>query len=71
MAETKPANDFIEWPAHWPRYHNARNYPCDMLIGPCACGGWHQEGEFVVKDGTLHRYGQACQTYEPKEPTNG
>ena len=32
---------FYDYPEDWPRFHNACSDPCDMLIGPCACGAWH------------------------------
>lgn len=28
----------VHWPAEWPKRGQ-----CDMLVGPCACGKWHQE----------------------------
>lgn len=35
------------WPKDWPRYYNGCAEPCDTIVGPCCCGAWHQEGEFV------------------------
>jgi hypothetical protein len=33
----------LSWPDDWFDYrYNACNKPCDMLIGPCACGAWHK-----------------------------
>ena len=26
---------------------NRSNEPCDMIIGPCACGSWHSEKDWV------------------------
>lgn len=39
-----PTNGFLGRPKKWPRDG------CDMLIGPCACGGWHTDGEFSNPD---------------------
>lgn len=52
-------NNFEPWPDDWPKYYNS-NIPCDMAVGPCACGGWHQEGEFFYETcfGLLLRYGK-------------
>lgn len=33
---------FIPFPGHWPRRYNGSTEPCDMLLGPCSCGGWHR-----------------------------
>ena len=44
------------WPEDWPRHHNGVSEPCDMLVGPCSCGAWHQPGEFVLDDGRLVRF---------------
>lgn len=41
-------NNFVPWPTEWPKHYNS-NVPCDMLVGPCACGAWHVEGEFESK----------------------
>ena len=41
----------VPWPDSWTdRRYNACNEPCDFLVGPCACGGWHDEREQWVKD---------------------
>ena len=50
-------NGLVSWPEEWTRYHhNACNEPCDMLVGPCACGAWHTADEEWVKDELkLHR----------------
>lgn len=33
----------LGWPDEWlTRHFNASHDPCDMLIGPCACGAWHK-----------------------------
>ena len=37
-----PNSGMIPWPDAWTDYHyNACNDPCDMLVGPCACGATH------------------------------
>ncbi len=46
------------WPDDWPEYYNACNEPCDMLIGPCCCGAWHQPHEFQIIDDKLYRDGE-------------
>jgi hypothetical protein len=56
-------NGLAGWPDGWPQYFNGLKDPCDMAIGPCACGAWHQEGEFeFVKNAfgsvKLYRYGE-------------
>ena len=39
-------NGMVPWPDGWTvRRYNACNEPCDMLVGPCACGAWHYETE--------------------------
>jgi hypothetical protein len=53
-----PMNDFQPWPDGWPQHFNATNYPCDMLVGPCACKAWHRWGEFELVNGVLHRNGE-------------
>lgn len=52
-AVTQPEQSYTEpWPAHWPPYHH-RHEPCDMRVGPCSCGAWHDVGEFTLAhDGT-------------------
>jgi len=40
----------IPRPSDWlDRQYNC-NEPCDMLVGPCACGSTHVETEEQVKD---------------------
>ncbi len=34
-------------PDHWPKRYNACTDPCDMLDGPCACGAWHSEDDWL------------------------
>lgn len=38
--------DLTPWPKDWPLNYNGNSTPCDMVIGPCACGAWHNDGEF-------------------------
>lgn len=50
LKRDKP-NGFVAWPAEWTdRRYNAVNEPCDMLVGPCACGAWHYEAEEWVQE---------------------
>lgn len=62
-------NGLTVWPADWPRFHNASNEPCDMLLGPCCCGAWHSAGEFEVRDDRLFRDGRPVATM-PAPPVN-
>ena len=40
----------LPWPPTWePRRYNANTEPCDVLIGPCACGADHTENEDWVQ----------------------
>jgi hypothetical protein len=42
----RASNGLVPWPNEWAdRHFNACKEPCDMLIGPCACGAWHTESE--------------------------
>jgi hypothetical protein len=42
-------NGVVPWPANWTdRHYNGRE-PCDLLVGPCSCGAWHQEHEDWVQ----------------------
>ena len=51
----------VPWPDSWiDRHHNACNEPCDMLVGPCACGAWHYETEEWIKE-TLKRHNAVIQ----------
>ncbi len=34
-------NGLLGWPEDWERVYNSCTEPCDMLIGPCACGASH------------------------------
>ena len=42
---TKRRSAFIEYPKAWPVHTNG-GIPCDMLVGPCACGSWHNIDEW-------------------------
>lgn len=46
-------NNFIPWPDGLPLAYNGSNEPCDMLVGPCSCGAWHNtalpEFSYTVK----------------------
>jgi hypothetical protein len=45
----------VPWPTNWLDYHYNSKDPCDTLIGPCACGAWHQESEDWVQEKlTIH-----------------
>jgi hypothetical protein len=45
---------FEAWPESWPKVIQSwTNEPCDMLIGPCACGAWHIRGEFELIRGQV------------------
>lgn len=46
-----PASELLSWPSDWEwRYFNGGSDPCDMLVGPCACGAWHHAGEWGKAD---------------------
>jgi len=37
-----PRSGLLGWPSGWDeRNYNGSNEPCDMIVGPCACGAWH------------------------------
>ena len=56
-----PVSGLLPWPDAWKsRRYNACNEPCDMLIGPCACGGWHFADENWVRY-YLNHYGATIQ----------
>ena len=45
------ANGMTPWPDAWTDYrYNACNEPCDMLVGPCACGATHLPTEKWVQE---------------------
>ena len=44
--QLQKVHGIVAWPEDWTdRHHNANAEPCDMLVGPCACGAWHDETE--------------------------
>lgn len=52
-SKTKPLAKpvLIPWPEGKPeRMMPWTNEPCDMLIGPCACGAWHTEEDDDDRD---------------------
>lgn len=57
-------NELKSWPDDWPQYkqvcYGSWNDRCDMLVGPCACGAWHKDGEFELIGGVVYRYGEAA-----------
>ena len=57
---------FQVWPQGWPRYRQpSSTEDCDVVVGPCACGARHSEGEFRCEQGTLFRYGKPTQEPSP------
>lgn len=55
-------NGLLGWPQEWTeRNYNGCNEPCDMLIGPCACGAWHHAEDW---DDALRYYNAEIQ-YKP------
>ena len=40
----------VPWPADWTFRRFNGSTPCDMLVGPCACGATHNENEDWVRD---------------------
>ena len=64
----------VAWPKDLPRYVQDcfcgdMDAACDMLIGPCSCGAWHDEGEFRfdASTGELLRNGRVVTAYPPRE----
>lgn len=56
-------DDFLGWPKEWTtRYYNGSNEPCDLLIGPCACGAWHGPDDWA----DVLRYYNAKLQHRPK-----
>ena len=48
--QLKRINGSVPWPQDWTdRHYNGGREPCDMLVGPCSCGAWHQESEDWVQ----------------------
>lgn len=47
-APEKPPSGFVPYPTgRPPRYNGGRL--CDMWVGPCACGAWHQGADDVLE----------------------
>ena len=46
-------NGMVPWPLDWTDRHYNSNEPCDMLVGPCACGAWHLTSEEWVQEALL------------------
>lgn len=43
-------SDLVAMPKHLiGKFHNACVDPCDMLVGPCACGAWHHWEEWDIE----------------------
>lgn len=40
-SEQTEESSFVPYPAHLPPRYNGSGQPCDMLVGPCSCGAWH------------------------------
>lgn len=54
-------NGLLGWPDEWTeRHYNACTEPCDMLIGPCACGAWHTPDCWSFE---LYRYNAEIRDY--------
>jgi len=47
--DTNQAHEFIPMPK-FINIYNGSNERCDMLIGPCSCGGWHHLEDWDVFD---------------------
>lgn len=64
-------NGLLGWPDSWTtRHHNACNEPCDMLIGPCACGAWHNAAEGWVRNALLFYGARIIGTSSPTPATS-
>lgn len=42
---------FAPYPKDRPPRYNASSEPCDMWIGPCCCGAWHDGENDVLEKG--------------------
>lgn len=51
---SRPRN--VGYPDHWPKYYNGESEPCNMIEGPCCCGGWHTVDEDWVQE-LIERHG--------------
>ncbi len=50
-----PEPSYVEaWPVHWPSYYNIGE-PCDMRVGHCSCGAYHDVGEFTLEKDSMGR----------------
>lgn len=58
-------NNIEPWPSDWPKYYNGTKEPCDAFRGPCACGAWHFQGEFVLRQGKVVQLSPSEVSYEP------
>ena len=60
------STEIKEWPDDWPLYKQkcfgSYDKCCDMLVGPCCCGAWHQENEFELKIDGLYRDGKLVES---------
>jgi hypothetical protein len=60
-----PDNGLASMPTEWlGQFWNACTEPCDMLIGPCACGAWHHLYEWPkdVRDAMIAEHPQSGET---------
>jgi len=60
--EYNPENGLMSMPKEWlGHFWNACTEPCDMLIGPCACGAWHHLHEWPhrIRTAVIRRFLQA------------
>ena len=64
MLDIDPVSGMASWPDNWPKYWHSNTEPCDMAVGPCSCGAWHQAGEFVFDGQTLFRRGQSVAAFK-------
>lgn len=49
-------------------FYNGSHERCDALVGPCACGAWHEEGDWTEKINELYsRHSEETATLIRKE----
>jgi hypothetical protein len=48
LREAQPDPNNVGFPPGHRRLYNACTEPCDMLVGPCACGAWHHWDDWKV-----------------------
>ena len=48
-------SSIVPMPEHI-KLHNARNEPCDTLVGACVCGAWHREEDWNGKIENAKQY---------------